>query len=719
MGDTAMSAQSCQMQQANKALPIRVRKDVQVERQIYDGDPYYVVKDPIGLKYFRMKELEYFIFKQLDGNQTISDIQKKIEEHFSGLQVSEEQIKEFVISVRNMNFLEDFGPGANRALYHRSGLKKRARIKQKFMSFLFFKIPLVDPDKFLKKAHPYIRFIWTKTFWRVYLGILLLALYILVTHATEFFYQIQGFLTPENLVLLFIAIMVTKTFHEFGHGFTCRHYGGEVHELGILFIVFTPWMYCNVSDAWIFQKGRQRFLVSMAGILTELLVASLATFIWWWTPPGVVNSLCHNIIIICSVDNLFRNGNPLLRYDGYYALSDYLEIPNLRMKARAYIGYLAKKYLLRMDVEHDEALSRRRKRTYVIYGILSMIYRTFILLLIVGLVGRRFFIIGMILAAFLIYSSFMRPVKQALNFIVKNRREMRFSRVAVALLAAVPLFTAGLLFAYQPHLKVSSNCAVEPGEHVVLRTGVEGYLKQILCGPGDHVKKGQVIAVLDNPFLRAELDTMKIDRAILDKIMAKALGSGRVGEYNQYKIHMDSLDKEITELETKLSKMDVKAEQAGMMLTYKLEERLGDYFHKGEFLCQLGDLDEVRIRVIIPEAEMTDMKVGQDVALKVYAYPEKTLEGRVTGISPVRVQTLENIALSSRFGGKLPTEPGREAGNEVPVLPYFQVTMKIDNSAGLLKPGMTGVSKIWCEQRSLASILWHKILRWTKPELIL
>jgi putative peptide zinc metalloprotease protein len=712
-----MTAKACQAKAPEKMMPIKVREDVQVERQIYDGDPYFVVKDPITLKYFRMKELEYFIFQQLDGSHTIEDIQAEIEKQFSGLKVSEEQVKKFVISIRNLNFLEDFGPGANKLLYERSGLKKRARMKQTAMSFLFFKLPLMDPDRLLKRVHPYISFIWTRTFWHVLVAFMLLALFTLLMNADQFFNQIQGFLTPKNLFLLLIAIIVTKTFHEFGHAFTCRNYGGEVHELGILFIVFTPWMYCNVSDAWIFQKGRQRFLVSSAGILTEFLVASVATFIWWWTPPGIVNSLCHNIIIICSLDNLFRNGNPLLRYDGYYTLSDYLEIPNLRTKARGYVTYLMKKYLLKMDVEWDEKISPRRKRIYSIYGILSVIYRTFILVVIIGVVGRRFFVIGLLMGAFLFFTSFVRPIKQAVSFIIKNRGEMHLGRVTVALIAAVPLLTAGLLFAYQPHLKVSSNCAVEPAEYEVVRTGVEGYLQEIMFKPGAFVEKGQKVALLTNPPLSAQLDALLIDQAVMERLMAKALGTGLISDYNRYEIQLNRKKKEIAELEDKLSRMEVKASQGGIMLTDKLEERLGDYLRKGEFLCELGYLNEVMIRVIIPESEMADTKVDQDVALKVYAYPEKTLYGKVTDISPARIEMLENAALSSRFGGKLPTLP-QQAG-EVPSFPYFQVTMKIDNSEGLLKPGMTGISKIWCERRSLASILWHKILRSTKPELIL
>jgi len=715
--ESGVTAKTCQANAPDKGMPIKVREDIQVERQIYDGDPFYVVKDPITLKYFRMKELEYFIFQQLDGCHTVQDIQAEIEKHFSGLKVSEDHIKTFILSVRNLNFLEDFGPGADKILFQRSGLKKRARIKQTAMSFLFFKLPLVDPDRFLKKFHPYIKFIWTRHFLHAYLAFIFLALFTLIVNAGDFFHQIQGFLTPENLVLLLIAIILTKTIHELGHAFSCRNYGGEVHELGILFIVFTPWMYCNVSDAWIFQKGRQRFLVSMAGILTEFLVASIATFIWWWTPPGVVNSLCHNIIIICSLDNLFRNGNPLLRYDGYYALSDYLEIPNLRLKARGYIAFLMKRYLLRMDIEFDEELSPRRRRTYAIYGTLSVIYRTFILVLIVGIVGKRFFIIGVIMALFLFFTSFVRPVKQAVSFIIKNRREMQLSRVAVSIIAIIPLLTAGLLFAYQPHLKVSSDCAVEPAEYVVVRTGVAGYLREILCKPGDEVRKGQKIALLENPPLFAQYDAMKIEKAVLEKVMAKALGSDAIGDYHRYKIQLERTEKEITKFEEKLAGMEVRADQAGIMLTEKLEERLGDYFQKGEFLCELGYLNEVIIRVIIPEAEMAYTKVGQDVALKVYAYPEKTLRGKVTSISPARIETLENLALSSRFGGKLPTMP--DQAGEVLVFPYFQVTMKIDNSEGLLRPGMTGISKIWCERRSLGSILWHKILRSTKPELIL
>lgn len=696
---------------------IKVRRDIQVERQIYDGDPYYVLKDPISLKYFRVKELEYFIFKHLDGFYSIEDIQAAIKEEFSGLSVSEDQIKEFILSLKVMNFLESFGPKAGKILYKRAGLKKKQKLKQTLMSFFFIKVPLVDPDRFFKKVYPYISFIWSKFSFFAWLTLLLAAISIVYVSFPQFLNQIHGFLNPQNFMLIFLAIMVIKTFHEFGHGFTCARYGGEVHELGILFIVFTPWMYCNVSDAWIFKTGRQKFQVSVAGIVAELFVASIATFIWWWTQPGLINTLAYNIIIICSVDNILRNGNPLLRYDGYYALADYLEIPNLTKQSRGYLLYLFKKYILRMKLE-DEDLSAKRKRIYVIYGISSVLFRIFIVILIMGFVAKFFFVLGVILAGIMGFGFFIKPLIQVVKFFIANRKDIHYGRLTLTFVFIVPLLFCLLLF-YQSVLTVSTSCAVEPAEKVFVRTGAEGYLDELFFNTGDYVEKEKIIGRLSNPGLEADLKRLILQESILEKTKTMALGSNRIVDYNRIETELKRVGIEILKLKEKLSKLKITAEKNGTIFTPRLKERLGDYLQEGDILCEIGDYNDVVVKVIVPESEMFYLRAGQSIELKTYAYPDMVFKGMVTELSPARVQSLDNLALSSGFGGDLPIEIDQGKGGAVPSLPYFQITMKLDNSTALLKPGMTGISKIFTEKKNLFAIVWYKLIRFLDFDFIL
>jgi putative peptide zinc metalloprotease protein len=702
-------------------LPLQARKDIQVEEQIYEGKTFYTAKDPLTLRYYRMKELEYFIFTLLDGTREVKDIQDEVGKKFGGLKVSEGQIKEFIIMLRNFNFLETFGPQSYGLLYQRRGQKRWAKIKQKFMSFFFITVPLVDPDRFFNRIYPHLKFIFTRRFFHIWLLFMAIFFFIIITHSGEFFHQITGFFNLKNLALVWVAIMIIKTLHEVGHSLLCKHYGGEVHELGILFIVLTPWMYVNVSDAWIFQKSRQRFLVTVAGLMTELLAASVAAILWWLTRPGVLNSLCYNIVIVCSVDNILRNANPLLRYDGYYALGDFLEIPNLRIRAFGYLKLLLKKYLLRVpipDTDPDKETSRRRKWIFLIYGPLSFVYLNFIILAIAGFIGKKFFILGLFLAGMMIFRSFLMPIQKGVAFAFRSRAQMGHGRPVLIGVALLPVAFIVFLFTYRVPLKVVSPCSVEPTDYAVVRTEGQGFLEKILCDQGDRVKRDQVLALLKNQELIVQYEKLQISHASLLQTKRKALGLGKHVDYDQAEFEIGKIEKEIEKLKEKLEKLKVLALKNGIILTSNLKERIGSFLAEGAVFCEMGYLEGAQVRVIISEDDFSEIKEGLPVELKVYAFAERIFHGEVMDISPVRVENLENLALSSKFGGTLPTEKLSKAG-EMPKLPFFQVTMRIDNPGRLLKPGMTGISKIYCERRSLIVLLWNKILRLIKPERIL
>ena len=702
-------------------LPLRARKDIQIEEQIYEGKTFYTAKDPLTLRYYRMKELEYFIFTLLDGTREIKDIQDEVEKRFAGLKVSEGQIKEYIIMLRNFNFLETFGPQSFGLLHKRLSLKKWAKIKQTIMSFFFIKIPLVDPDRFFNRVYPSLKFVCTRTFFNIWLAFMAVFVLLIITHSGEFFHQITGFFNMKNLALIWVAIMIIKTFHEVGHGLLCKHYGGEVHELGLLFIVLTPWMYVNVSDAWIFQKSRQRFVVTVAGLMTELLVASLAAIVWWLVRPGVLNSLCHNIVIVCSVDNILRNANPLLRYDGYYALGDYLEVPNLRIRAFGYLKLLLKKYLLRVpipDTDPDKETSWRRKWIYLIYGPLSFLYLNFIILAIAGFIGKKFFILGLFLAGMMIFNSFLKPIYKGLAFAFEHRGQMGHGRPVFIGVAFLPLAFILFLLVYQVPLKVVSPCAVEPLDYAIVRTEGAGFLEKFLCGQGDRVKKDQVLALLNNQELMTQYEKLRIAHSSLLQAKRKALGLSKHVDYDQAEFEIGRNEKEIEKLKEKIEKLKILAPKDGIILTSNLRERMGDFLTEGAVFCEMGYLGGAQVRVIISEDDFSEVKSSLPVELKVYAYAERVFHGEVMDVSPVKIESLENLALSSKFGGTLPTEKMTKAG-EMPKLPFFQVTMRIENPGHLLKPGMTGISKIYCEKRSLMVLLWSRILRLIKPERIL
>jgi putative peptide zinc metalloprotease protein len=232
-------------------------------------------------------------------------------------------------------------------------------------------------------------------------------------------------LAPGNLVILWLVFPFLKAFHEFGHAFAVKVRGGEVHEMGIMLLVFTPIPYVDASAASAFRNKRERVLVGAVGMIVEVFIAALALFLWTSIEPGPVRAVAFNIILIASVSTLLFNGNPLLRYDAYYILADLLEIPNLAQRGIGYIGYLFQRYLLAAkDVEPPFSAPGERV-WFVIYTIAAFFYRIFIFTSIILFIAGKFFFIGVLFACWGIFSMFVMPLGKIVRFLATSPKLRR------------------------------------------------------------------------------------------------------------------------------------------------------------------------------------------------------------------------------------------------------------------------------------------------------
>ena len=220
-------------------------------------------------------------------------------------------------------------------------------------NILFIKIPIIDPERLLTKMYPYFRWIFTRTFITISTTLDGLALCLVVSQWKTFYDKLpdfQSFFNWWTIMSFWVCLAGVKIIHEFGHGLTAKHFGGEVHEMGILFLVLTPALYCDVTDSWLLPNKWKRIWISAAGIYVECFLASIATFVWWYSTPGLLNSLAMATMFICSVNTIMFNANPLLRYDGYYVMADWLEIPNLRIKSTQFFAYLIQEKVLGLEI---------------------------------------------------------------------------------------------------------------------------------------------------------------------------------------------------------------------------------------------------------------------------------------------------------------------------------------------------------------------------------
>ena len=263
----------------DRELP-RLRAELAATEQIYDGEPYWVIKDPLSLRYFRFSREEYFIIERLRRGVTLRQLKEAHRREFQAEPLSNDELARFISALTARNLVIMRQPDRDEILFGHSKRRWRLKLKSQLSNFMFFKIPLYDPDNLFNRLIPYLRFFWTRAFLIFYLALLTAALILILRRWNDFTAMFHAhFFTLRNIPLLFISVWFIKALHEFGHGLTCKNYGGEVHEMGWLFLVFTPFFYCNVTDAWTFTDKARRLLVTAAGIMTELMFAA-ATSGW-------------------------------------------------------------------------------------------------------------------------------------------------------------------------------------------------------------------------------------------------------------------------------------------------------------------------------------------------------------------------------------------------------------------------------------------------------
>src|SRR5438876_4645507 len=342
--------------------PPKLRSDLTVSHQQTAAGTVLVVKDPVSSDFFRFRAVEQFVARQLDGQTPLEAVRQRTEKEFGG-SLSPEALSAF-IKILNQNGLLESGESTKR-----NGTADRRRIRG---SPLYFRVKVFDPNRLMARLVRRARCFFTPHFLALSATLILLAAGITVLNWSDLGENVSRLYRLSAVPLLVTIVLVVGSAHEFAHGLTCKHFGGEVHEMGFMLIYFQPALYCNVSDAWLFPEKSKRLWVGFAGPYFELFLWALATLAWRLTDMETwINYVALIVMTTSGVKTLF-NFNPLIKLDGYYLLSDYLEIPNLRRRSFRYVGDLIKR-LMGLEVPPEPEMTRREKLVFLVYGLIGSV----------------------------------------------------------------------------------------------------------------------------------------------------------------------------------------------------------------------------------------------------------------------------------------------------------------------------------------------------------
>jgi putative peptide zinc metalloprotease protein len=709
------------MGQAAEHLKVKLRPDLIIQPQFYEGMTHYVVKDPIALKYFRFKIEEYFLLQQLDGTQTLQDVKKSFERKYRPQTISIEDLTRFVAQLHEAGLAQIDSPDQAKVLITRRRKNRWKKVWQFLANILYIKIPIIDPEKLLSGMYPFFRWIFTPYFITASVGMMLAALTLVVSQWSTFSARLpdfQSFFNWHTIFYFWISLAIIKVIHEFGHGLTAKHYGGEVHEMGMLFLVLTPALYCDVTDSWLLPNKWKRIWISAAGIYVECFLASIATFVWWNTEQGLLNSLSLATMFICSVNTVLFNANPLLRYDGYYVMADWLEIPNLRIKSTQFFAYLFQEKVLGLEVPVQSYMPKSRRSLFVTYAVASYIYRWVVTFSILFFLYQflKPYKLGSISAMMAVGSMIPMigmPAYQMIKFARTPGRMRKVKKARAASFAAVAVVTvAGILLIPTP-LRVQGSLVLTAAKPDEIYAEVPGRLLELKVRDGDPVKKDQILATLSNPQKIRDLIALQ---ELHDANFAKARWYGMVSDpdYRARAVEHDhmanDLEPAIDKLASEVSKLTLVSLRDGVVLGVPHKETIGQYLKPGKPFCEVADPHQVEAHMILDQSDIDLVRLNSRAWIKIYGDSETTFRSRVGEIAK---RNREDVPpeLSNTAGGEIATKQDAKTGQAKPLNAVYEVIVPIDNTQLLLHPGQRGFAKIDGGTHTFGWWLWRLITK--------
>jgi putative peptide zinc metalloprotease protein len=636
----------------------RLRRHARIYRQQYRGRLNYMLQDRTSGRYHVCSPPAYFMMSLMDGAHSVEEIWNAACAAFPDETLQQGEVLRLLSLLHNSDVLHGDVPADVSEQTERGYKQSRRKTLMRFLNPLAIRIPLLDPDGFLEATSPWLRWVFTPWAALVYIAVLGYAL----VQAGANWDAITGDITnrvlaTENLLVLFLVYPFVKAIHELGHGYAVKRWGGEVHEIGVMFLVFIPVPYVDASAATAYPVKWQRALVAAAGILVELLLASLALFVWLAAEDGLLKAFAYNTMLIGGISTLLFNGNPLLRFDGYYVLQDILEIPNLGTRSTRHIAYLVKRYLLSVGSAESPANSRWESRWMTVYGIASFIYRIFIMTAIVLFVASQYFVVGVLLAIWAVILMLGLPLLRQLNFLLRGpalrgRRTGAIARVGAALASVA----AVLMLVPLPYSTVAQGVIWMPGESAVY-SRAEGIVEALVAGNQQSLEAGDPVLRLSDPFLDTEVD--------VHRARVRELELRRAEQDVQDRVNARIVDEQLKQAradleraETDRRNLQLAADADGVLLLPRQADLPGSFIRRGEVLGYLADFHAPIVRVVVPEDAIDQVRNNtRSVEMRSAVRLSGTVPAQVLREVPSLSDTLPTAALSAQGGGPFTLDP--------------------------------------------------------------
>jgi putative peptide zinc metalloprotease protein len=635
----------------------RLRSHFRIHRHEYRGRRWYVLQDAISRRNHRFDAQAYFVIGLMNGQRPMQAIWDAAVERFGDEAPTQEEIIRLLGQLHSADVMQcEISPDVEELLRRTRRVVGRTRIAR-WLAPLAIKIPLFDPDRPLEHWLPWYRPLFGVFGAALWLAVVGWGAVAAVQHWGELTQDLGNrVLAPDNLLLLVLVFPLLKALHEFGHACAVKAWGGEVHEMGVMLLVLMPVPYVDASASSAFPEKRRRMVVGAAGMIVELFVASIALALWLEMQPGALRAALFNVMLIAGISTVLFNANPLLRFDGYYILSDWLEIPNLRQRAQQYLGSIFERRLFGMETPPIEATLAERA-WLVFFAVTSFFYRIFITLAIALFIATQYFFVGVVLALWAVASGVLMPMVMLVNNLAFGPR-LRNRRLRAVLASATLAAGLGLLlFAVPVPSWTNAQGVIWGAEQSSVRGGADGFVMRVLAAPGARVKRGTPLLEAADPLLVPRIRSLEAQR---DELEARYYAE-RVDSLVRAQMRLENLKSVEAELERARERerdLVVRSPSDGLFAVAAAEDLPGRFLKQGELVGYVVPEGRPTARVLVPQ-DAVDLVRGRTVHVtaKLAERLDETVPARILREVPGASDRLPSLALSQAGGGDIALDP--------------------------------------------------------------
>ncbi|MFN3190447.1 MAG: hypothetical protein ACE361_07980 [Aureliella sp.] len=637
-------------------LRTSVRSDLNIVRRKENGQPTYVVHDPTSFATHTFSVDDYLVFGAIKPEHSLAEIFSSLEQAGKISADEKEDFYRFVLTLRKLNLL-GHGGASGKDLHEQHLELEKAKRRGGVMKWLMPKIPLVNPDAFLERTIGYVGWLFHPLAGLVWLAIAAICISIVYSRIEEFSDQLGGILANGNLIFVWSSFIVVKIWHELGHGYACKRFGGSVPEMGTMVMMGTPLAYVDASSAWTFESKARRLVVMLGGMYFESMLSMAAVFIWALSDDPMMRSCAFQLVVMTSFTTVLFNANPLMRYDGYYVFTELVQIQNLRQIAGQLQKCFFKRLFLGVKTDFNEKLGFWSLLLVFFYGIASAIYLNMLTLSIAGMLAYALPTIGLGLAAYYILFNFGGKLRNLAVYLWSSQevagRKWWARTLCVLAFTALP---AGLIFVPTP-FRIRTHGVLTAEEEHLVRAKEEGIYDESLIELGKFVSISTPIARLQNFQLEHQTATtqakLRQSRVEFDRSIAEgptAMVQAREEYRRSSKEHADSI--------RRIADLTVSTEKQGNVAKLHIDSHSGRLVKRGDPIALILD-GKPRIRTYLTEKELLHAiaKPGTKVVFSMVGQAHRTISGEILDVSVASEVEFQDLALTQLAGGDIVVDP--------------------------------------------------------------